>query len=103
MVFTSPETHPQLIDSSSECCRIGLLACPSERTSDCFGGARFSLPIRAQLGLCFLRASASMALCLSNPIPPRRRRGMSSVFPHLLRLLSRKPSTAFLYSAGAVE
>src|ERR1035438_5444203 len=39
--------------------------CASERSSDCFGGARFSLPIRAQLGLFFLRASASSRF----PIP----------------------------------
>src|ERR1017187_10484683 len=30
---------------------IRLLPCASERSSDLFGGAGFSLPIRAQLGL----------------------------------------------------
>src|ERR1017187_9794300 len=83
-MFFSPETSSQLIDSSSEHCGIGLRpvhpsaartalvgrppACPSERSSDCFGGAGFSLPIRAQLGLYFLRASAR-ALRARFPIP----------------------------------
>ena len=45
----------------------------------CLGGAAFSLPIRAKLGLFFFRASASRPLCrVSHPVPPRS----SSVTPH---------------------
>src|ERR1035441_4974403 len=43
------------------------------------GGAGFSLPIRAKLGRFFPRASAAESPCqVSHPLPPRRRRGMSS-------------------------
>src|ERR1035438_8155501 len=35
--------------------------CASELSSDCFGGAGFSLPIRAKLGLCSLCAPPAPA------------------------------------------
>src|ERR1035441_7657918 len=46
--------------------------CASERSSDCFGGARFRLPNRAQLGLFFLRASASSRFPIHSTTTPSR-------------------------------
>ena len=64
-------------------CRIGLLACPSERSSDCFGGAGFSLSIRAQLG----------HLPPHSPLAPRAARRT--------REPSSSPSTVFSESSSA--
>src|ERR1019366_8445812 len=72
--------------------KITVSGFPSPSTTGaCFGGAGFSLPIRAKLGLFFLRASASKCLLTGRPHPPLSTRSSSLSLRRFSALISASP------------